>query len=716
MFAPNYYQSETLIVAENQKLLENNGRETEEGNFEQRLFIIQRQIMSRDFLNKIITEVNPYPKELDEGREDDAVQALIGAIRIEKVKADMAGNVFPRGTEVQVFTISFMHEHPKMAKEVTDRIAKKFIEENIREREYDAAGTSRFLDDELRRMKLELEKKEEQLSAYKKAHIGALPKQTEATVHSLDRLENDIAAVTESMQRHADRLATLTRAVQEYQLYGGQNPAFGTRTTEQDPLFRQLWEVRDRLVRLKAEFTAEYPEVILTQEELRKVEAELVETYGTDAIRTDKTDRDPYVQNILKLQSDERSELNLAKQRLEGLQAKLKEQERNVARSPEVEQDLLVLERDYNSMKANYATMLDRRLHARVTENMEKQQKNGKFRVLEAASLPRSPSIPNRKRVMVFGFLFGSVLSIGFSILREKLSPQFRKPEDVDLLEGPQLLATIPDFTFLWNSKGYRSLSNPYLSSRSIGVPEGLPLKVTGPARPQGHQQNGYHYERRFIAKLFPHSMAAEQYRVAAARLQLINADSGSQVVAVTSAIKGEGKTTTVINLGYTLARDFGKRVLLLDCDFIYPELKYFCEIQPEYGLIDCCRSDIALERAMTSFADVPCWIMPSGEIGPDSTELLRAGPLERVLSQLREKFDYILLNAPPILPVATMNVLERHIDLLLLVVKANLTTQHDVKRALDSLRSSNSIHVILNCVPTHSLPYYTAEYANMLS
>jgi capsular exopolysaccharide synthesis family protein len=206
--------------------------------------------------------------------------------------------------------------------------------------------------------------------------------------------------------------------------------------------------------------------------------------------------------------------------------------------------------------------------------------------------------------------------------------------------------------------------------------------------------------------------MAAEQYRVAAARLQLLNTDARPMVVAVTSAIKGEGKTTTVVNLGYTLARDFGKRVLLLDCDFIFPELKYFCETLPEYGLIDCFRSNIPIEEAMTSFSEVPCWIMTTGKIGPGSTELLKTGPLERILVQFREKFDYILINAPPILPVATMNVLERHTDLVLLVVRANLTSQQVVKRALGSLRASNPIHVILNCVPTHSLPYYMTEYS----
>jgi Mrp family chromosome partitioning ATPase len=199
---------------------------------------------------------------------------------------------------------------------------------------------------------------------------------------------------------------------------------------------------------------------------------------------------------------------------------------------------------------------------------------------------------------------------------------------------------------------------------------------------------------------------------VAAARLQLLNMTGAPMVVAVTSAIKGEGKTTTVINLGYTLSRDFGKRVLVMDCDFVCPEIKAFLESPVRYGLIDCLRSDIPVQQAMGAFTDVPCWIMPAGEAVTDSNELLRAGQLGRVLSQLREEFDYILLNAPPILPVATMNVLESHCDFLLLVVRANLTSKQAVKQAIGALRAEKPIHVILNGVTSNSLPSYMLDYA----
>ena len=128
---------------------------------------------------------------------------------------------------------------------------------------------------------------------------------------------------------------------------------------------------------------------------------------------------------------------------------------------------MLTLERDYANMKGNYAMLLDKRLHARVTENLEKQQKSGKYRILERAYFPRSPVKPNRPRVLVLGLLFGCVLGVGVSVLRERLTPQFRRAEDVEVVIGPQLLAAIPDFSFLWNpTKARRSFSSAYLPRR----------------------------------------------------------------------------------------------------------------------------------------------------------------------------------------------------------------------------------------------------------
>ena len=716
LLATKYYQSQTMIVAEEHGAINNviNKDGDAGGSFEQRLFLIQRQIINKNFMDVVAKEFSLFPSELNQEEQRDALFRILDMTRVERVKMDPAVALSSQSL-VEGFVVSFMHENPTTAMQVTARIADKFIEENNREREKEVEGTGEFLDEELRLLKHELEKREENISQFKKSHLGDLPQQTDANIRALDRTEADITTSTESLQRHSDKLATLNQAVHQYRVSGQQSPGFATgRTMEPDPLFRHLKELREKLVKLRAEFYDGYPEIILTKEEIRQVEEELTNLYGKDAIRPDKATLDPYLQDLLRQQSEARTEVTLLQRRLEQLHATKRDLEKRLDRSPHVEQELLVLERDYNNMKANYAMLLDKRLHTRVQENVEKRQKGGKFRILDHASFPRAPVVPNKLKVLVLGFLFGCVSGAGLSILRERLTPQFRGPEDVELLlAGPRLLAAIPDFSSLWRTAsdpGY--FQTPALPRPSLGMTMRSRSEIVPSKQLLTEQSSLHETDRRFVAKMFPRSMAAEQYRVAAARLQLLNTTGGPMVVAVTSAIKGEGKTTTVINLGYTLSRDFGRRVLLLDCDFVYPELTAFLESPVRYGLIDCLRSDIPLQQAMSSFTDVPCWIMPAGESVADSNDLLRAGQLNRVLSQLREEFDYILLNAPPILPVATMNVLESHSDLLLLVVRANLTSKQAVTQALGSLRADRPIHVVLNGVASNSLPSYMLDYA----
>lgn len=717
LIAPQYYQSQTLIVVEERTGINQviNKAERPDEHFERQLFLIQKQIISEDFLGVIAKEFS-LRQDGSDGQGGLASWAELASMtKVERAMIDPAGG---KGSVnlVDGFVTSFLHRDPETARQVTARMADKFIEENNSEREKEIEGTGEFLEEELRLMKRELEKREENISSFKKSHLGNLPQQTDTNLRALDRAEAEIAATNESLQRQSDKLGNLNQEVHLYRTTGQSNFRSGTtRSMEPDPLLRHLKELREKLVKLRAEFWDGYPEIILTKEEIRQTEEELTNVYGPDALRADKTaPMDPVLQDLLKQQSEARTEIGLLRQRLDQLRTTKRELELRLDRSPAVEQELLVLERDYNNLKNNYAMLLDKRLHTRVEENIGKRQKGGKYRILERANLPHEPAIPNKPRVLVLGLLFGCVLGAGLSVLREHLTPQFRSAEDVEfLLAGPRLLAAIPDFSSLWrtaSAPGY--FQAPVLPRPLSGLTARSQSEIVPSRQPLAERSGSHEIDRRFVAKMFPRSMAAEQYRVAAARLQLVNTTGAPMVVAVTSAIKGEGKTTTVINLGYTLSRDFGKRVLVMDCDFIYPELKAFLESPVRYGLVDCLRSDIPVQQAMSAFTDVPCWIMPAGEAVADSNELLRAGQLGRVLSQLREEFDYILLNAPPILPVATMNVLESHCDFLLLVVRANLTSKQAVKQAIGALRADRPIHVILNGLAANSLPSYMLDYA----
>ncbi|WP_447603627.1 GumC family protein [Nitrospira sp. Nam80] len=709
--APKQYRSETMILVEDQKIPENFVKGVDEGNLEQRIFVIQKQVRSRAILTDIVKEFRLYPDIMATEGMESAISTLAASILVEMLGKGPRANFVGR-TSLDAFTVSFVHEDPGTAMQVTARVAAKFIEQNLRMREQTAEGTTEFFDEEVVRSKAELERKEDEISQFKSVHMGKLPQQIEPNLRALDRLQSELNAGNETIRRTSDRLALVDKAIQEYQRTGTTNPALVSGGSEPDPLFRRHKELREKLIKLKSEFWDTYPEVTLTRDEMREVEAKLTELYGPEVFKPGEKLVDPYLRDLKRQSSELHSELALLRQRQQSLQNEKLDYERRVEKAPQVEQELLILERDYANMKDNYRALLDKRLNARVAENLEKRQKGAQFRILDTANFPRRPEKPNQPRVMIFGVLFGCAVGVGLALLCEYRRPQFRSPEDVEQILGPYLLAVIPDFTLEHNRLRWLRLF-PTSSHRTL-MPPDKAATATGVLRLSTHKKgagSGRRTDDNFIVKWMPHSFVAEQYRVGATRIALLESAGPSTVVAITSAVKGEGKTTTVINLGYTLARDLGKRTLLIDCDFTVPTLHRYADTIPEWGLADCLISDVSWEDCLASFGDVPCWIMPVGNSRIHSNELLKTGRLQSLLAQLRERFDYILINTPPILPLATMTVLAGHVDHLVLVIRANSTPHQVVKRAMKSLRLRVPVQVILNRVGSGSLPSYMYDY-----
>ena len=715
--APKQYRSETLILVEDQKIPELYVQGVAEGNLEQRIFLIQKQLTSSAILGDIVKEFNLYPEVVERYGQDGGTSMLAQALLVEMVGKGQRGNFVGR-SGIDAFMVSFAHEDPSVAMKVTGKLASKFIEENLKARELTAEGTTEFFESEVRRAKVELEKKEDHISQFKSAHIGELPQQVEANLRALDRLQSDLNATNENVQRQTDRSAMIDKSIQEYERFGTKNPVLAVGPTAIDPLFPRLKELQEKLVRLDAEFLEGYPEIVLTKEEIRQVEGKLEKLYGPDVFKPGDKLIDPYLRDLMRQREEGKSEITLHKLRQALLHAQKENHEKRIDRAPEVEQELLILERDYDNMKNNYRALLDKRLNAMVSQNLEKRQQGAQFRILDTANFPTRPEKPNQPRILIFGFLFGCAIGLGIAVIREQLHPQFRRPEEVEQLFGPQLLAVIPDFSFeydrvsWYNRIGWNRLlpGKETVEASGQGI-DGSEVRTIVSRGLLGQGRDGQPFKDSFVVKWLPHSTVAEQYRVAATRLSLVKTDGQSAVVAVTSAVKGEGKTTTVINLGYTMARDLGKRTLILDCDFKFPMLHHYAETLPKWGLADCLLGDIPLDDCLFGFEDAPCWIMPVGSSDVHSTELLKSERLAGILAQLRERFEYIFINTPPILPLAVMNILATHADILLLVVRANSTPKQVVQRALSSLPSSVPAHVVLNAVGNQALPSYMGAY-----
>jgi len=209
------------------------------------------------------------------------------------------------------------------------------------------------------------------------------------------------------------------------------------------------------------------------------------------------------------------------------------------------------------------------------------------------------------------------------------------------------------------------------------------------------------------IAKWSPTSVVAEQFRVAVTKLVLMFSDVACPVVGVTSSVKGEGKSATAANLAYTLARDLAKRTLLIDCDFKSPTLHEYLEVPPTPGLTEMLNNGRPLGECLLPIAGVPLWVLPGGDSQGRMVELSKAPELLNLIGELRSQYDYIVLDAPPILPLADMNVLSGLVDGLLMVIRAGSTPRRVVQNAIHRLKVTNQLALILNDIDAAVMPYY---------
>jgi len=708
-----YYRSETLILVEEQRISQDYVKGVLEPGFEDRFFAIQKQIMSLELLGEIIDQFKLYPDIVAQRGLKASIAEMKKAVAVEMIDK-VPGAKFTTRKTVDGFTISFAYDDPTTAMEVTSRIASRFIEENRKSHEQIAGETTQFFDTELASVKGDLEAKDIEIKRFKSRHMGQLPEQVAANLHTLDLLQNDLKAVNESIQRLSDRIAMVDKSMQEYHKFGITNGMQIRSGFEPNPLYQRLNELKAKLVLLRAEFWEGYPEILLTKEEIRQLELELIAVGGPNALKPgEKGEKslDPYLLDLKKQEGEAKSELAVLKHRQDLLYAEKRVFEERIQKAPTIEQEIQTLMRDYENMKGNYQALLGKRLNARVAENLEKRQKGAQFRILDPATMPTAPEWPKLGLLLVVAFLFGGTVGVGILVIQEQPNLQFRSAEDIEQAIGQQVLAVIPDFSILnapttW--KRFIPFHQPVGGGKGENGIERRP--IVGRQR-LDHGQSSLPFDLDIIVKYMPSSVVAEQYRVAATRLALERISERSTIVCVTSAVPGEGKTTTVVNIGYTLARDLGKRTLIVDCDFRRPSFARYADDVSSPGLADCLRNGLSLDECLFGFPEVPCWVMPAGQCENESNQLLKTNRLGDIFDQLRDRFEYILINAPPILPVADVNMLSGYVDMLLLVVRAGSTQQTSVRHALGTLRQDKPLHVILNGADGPHLPYYIQDY-----
>ncbi|WP_042353821.1 CpsD/CapB family tyrosine-protein kinase [Bacillus rubiinfantis] len=208
-----------------------------------------------------------------------------------------------------------------------------------------------------------------------------------------------------------------------------------------------------------------------------------------------------------------------------------------------------------------------------------------------------------------------------------------------------------------------------------------------------------------------PQSPVTEQYRLIRNNLHFSSVDKEIKTIAVTSPEPSDGKSTTAANLAVVIAQQ-GSKVLLIDADLRKPTIHYSLNVTNTFGLTSVLSKRINLEQAISSTSIAHLDALTSGPIPPNPAELLSSKSLDIVLKQLREMYEFVVLDTPPLLSVTDSQNLANSCDGVVLVVSSRKTKRERALKAKELLEKANSylLGVVVNGVESKQTNFY-GEY-----
>lgn len=438
---PNQYKSSTMILVIPPSVSQDIVRPAVGYSIQDRLPSLRQQVLSRTRLIQVIDELGLFKEE----RESTPPEALVTKMQ-KRIDIDVI-----HGKDA--FTLSFVHENPKVAMVTTTKLTSFFIGENLRVRELAALGTTRFLESQLEETKTKLEEQEEKVKRYKMRYMGELPQQMEVNLNLLSRLQDQEKSYAEAIARAEDRKVFLETEISKLQneMLSPKDPL--------DTLLDKLAEKEKLLQDLTGRYTESYPTIIQLRREIKQLEDEILTLQKTErpgsvgetgtayATRVPIRARRRESEGVRRLR-DQVANLKLEIEALQREKADNRKTinsiEAKVGRLPEREQELVSLTRDYENLKRSYDDLLKKKLQAGISQNLEERQQGEQFQVLDPPNLPMVPFKPDR--LLVLGYAFIIAVAFGFSGAAglEFLDPTLRDAKEFKYFYDLPVLATIP--------------------------------------------------------------------------------------------------------------------------------------------------------------------------------------------------------------------------------------------------------------------------------
>jgi capsular exopolysaccharide synthesis family protein len=544
---------------------------------------------------------------------------------------------------------------PQAAADYVNSLVDEFVQQNIEERWALYETTGAWLTRAQEDLKTKLEKSEKDLIAY--ASVSGLVVTSNNEMIGEQKL---VQLQTELSKAQADRIAKES----VYRTASAQSPEALAQVLDQGPMAQyemKLVDLRRELAEATTSLTPAHPKV-------RRLQAQIDELESANSQERN---------NILnRLRTDYESALQRERQLLTDFTSEskaLSNQDQKLIRYK-------TLQREVETYRKLYETTLQRGKEASVASALRPIS----VRLVDSAGVPKFPARPILWQNLAYGLLGGLVVGAAFVLLRDRTDLSIRMPGSIASDFNLRELGVIP------SAKADLKLSG-WKRQRS------LPAGFTSSARQSAIQKAHVVEPVELTTWDRKASMVAESFRATLASL-LLSGENGHrrQVILVTSPSPREGKSTVVTNLGIALA-EINRRVLIIDADLRRPRIHTIFDQANTWGLSDLLREKTACAayptEGLARKTHVPgLFSLPSGPAAVSASQLLYMDRMAELVERLRNDFDAVLIDTPPVLSVPDARVLSRLVDGVVLVFRAGRTTRESATLAVSMLEADGGV------------------------
>jgi len=386
---PNQFKATTTILVDPQKIPERYVASTITSDPNAHLNTLTQQVLSASRLQEIIDQLSLYP----ELRKKKSHEELLDYIRA-KIKIELKP-----GSEQSLssFSISYIDANRLLVAPVANQLAQSFIDWNLKSRQQQAVITTQFLSNELTQAQKGLQEQETALQAFRMAHAGATPDQLEANMHVLSRLQTDLQSNLDTIGRLDEERILLTQSKSTESRDLSSLP-------ERERLLLERGRLNNDLSTLRRQYKDTYPDVVAAQRQLDVINVKLAALPESSSPSIETYDAAARLRiNLINKEIDRR------KEQVASLRREIGSYQGKIQSVPVLETQLAELTRNYETSRQNYQSLLDKKLSAGMSEDLERKQQAERFTVLDAASTPEKPFQPKRVPLMA-GAVIGSAI------------------------------------------------------------------------------------------------------------------------------------------------------------------------------------------------------------------------------------------------------------------------------------------------------------------